>query len=146
MANSQTLLQMTVISMYVIILVSMINQTTTQSCNNGFKCQISGQCIDISLVCNGIPDCPDYEDEPNACSICFGQFTLWGGASIQAIVYKNKLNGYYFYPFKKQFALGTASGYALGKDYNDYSNFLIACSFQADSTIDVFFTRIFTLI
>lgn len=54
---------------------NMYNSLSVTQCNGPekFKCR-SGECIEMSKVCNKVRDCPDWSDEPiKECS----EFLFW---------------------------------------------------------------------
>lgn len=46
---------------------SSFNQFSTLNRSDEFRCSSSGQCIDASLICNQVRDCPGGEDEAQIC-------------------------------------------------------------------------------
>eukprot|EP01083_Nonionella_stella_P014964 41905_1 len=125
---------------YVIIGLPIFLCLPDTDCNNGFICETSGTCIEISLICDGNPDCPHNEDEPNDCRVCIGDtYGLFGGpfeyftynTSTKAIIYKNSINGYYLYPI--------GFDYVIASDYNTFSflSFDVICLTMNASNIKV---------
>eukprot|EP01083_Nonionella_stella_P168574 569473_1 len=119
------------------------NETVTNSsvelCN-GFKCPLSGICIDVALVCDNKIDCPEGEDEPESCRLCIGDVSsMFGGpfeyltynTSIDAIIYQNTVNGYYIYPDPVH------GRYYIGSTLNDFNTFWRACFLKNETILKI---------
>jgi hypothetical protein len=51
------------------------------TCTDQFSCQTVCQCLNVSRVCDGIPDCIDQTDERN-CTCTTNEYTCLGGGCI----------------------------------------------------------------
>eukprot|EP01084_Bolivina_argentea_P090271 162694_1 len=101
-----------------------VNQYPT-NCQD-FFCQRSQQCINQSLLCNGIADCKYQEDEPNDCHICIEH----GNASIlyEYFAYNNNTKSIiYKVPENNNYLYADEYSYYLGPNYTDFYNYDYRC-------------------
>eukprot|EP01083_Nonionella_stella_P073215 197794_1 len=109
-----------------------------EDCSQGFKCAASGDCINITSICDGTSHCPNHDDEPEHCTVCIGDISERFGGSFQffsydvvhdAFIYKNSINDYYLYP--------SSTGYDIGLDYNDEPNWEFTCFIHNKSSLNI---------
>eukprot|EP01084_Bolivina_argentea_P121995 216211_1 len=110
--------------------------TTDLSCDNGFLCIESGKCINTSSVCDRKFDCPNKEDEPVECTVCFddfsgilsGRFEFFSYDTVsKSIIYNASINDVHYYLYHVAHAESKNNFYVIGPDHNTLSGFIAAC-------------------
>ncbi len=96
---------------------------------DGFFCSLSQECIDHSLLCNGVSDCPFHEDEPDQCRICIrDMYDLLFGGPFEYFSYDQTVNSFIYKTVSNIYLYSDEYDYYIGINYNDFTNYLYRCT------------------